>query len=200
MGVTCVVSWPPPAGKTWSQAADLLQQRLELLGAKKTGMWSVDCEAYQLQSGSKLLHLVRNSEQPHACYGILDSGTCITTDRSFEQIMAKLGNYYQPGKGAHTEAKGQRYILGDNVVKVGAVTVGQVAKGLVVEVDFVPSVDPSYCWKGLASFVKRLLDGSVEVDEQPPVPISKDGTFKPIDTSRQYVAVFSELRAAKAAS
>ena len=69
-----------------------------------------------------------------------------------------------------------------------------------LQVDFVPSVDPSYCWKGLASFVKRLLDGSVEVDEQPPVPISKDGTFKPIDTSRQYVAVFSELRAAKAAS
>lgn len=134
MGVTCVVSWAPPEGKTWSQASDLLQQRLELMGARKTGTWSVDCEAYQQGSGSKVLYVVRSSEQPLTCYGILENGTCITTESSFEQIMTKLGSYYQPRKGAHTEARGQRYVLGDNVVKVGAITVGQAAKGLVVEV------------------------------------------------------------------
>lgn len=197
MGVTCVVSWAPPEGKTWSQASDLLQQRLELMGARKTGTWSVDCEAYQQGSGSKVLYVVRSSEQPLTCYGILENGTCITTESSFEQIMTKLGSYYQPRKGAHTEARGQRYVLGDNVVKVGAITVGQAAKGLVVEVEFIPSVDPSYCWKGLTSFVKLLLDGSVEISDQPPVPLSTDGLFKPIDTSKQYVTVFSEIRAAK---
>ena len=41
-----VIPWEAPEGKSGQQAVEMLQQRVELLGAQKTGNWSVDCEAY----------------------------------------------------------------------------------------------------------------------------------------------------------
>lgn len=38
---------PVPEGKSGQQMVDLLQKQVELLGAVKTGNFSVDCETYQ---------------------------------------------------------------------------------------------------------------------------------------------------------
>ena len=38
--------WDIPDGKSGQQAVEFLQQRVELLGAVKTGNWSIDCETY----------------------------------------------------------------------------------------------------------------------------------------------------------
>ena len=49
MGVACLFNWPIPAGKSPTQAADLLHKRIEALKAVKSGTFAVDCETYQTQ-------------------------------------------------------------------------------------------------------------------------------------------------------
>ena len=50
--------------------------------------------------------------------------------------MVKLKDFYSARKNVRMESKGQRYELGDFVVKVGSVVVGQSTnfKGILVEV------------------------------------------------------------------
>lgn len=42
-----ILVWKPPEGLNPSQALDLLQKRLEKLGGKSLGTWTVDCETLQ---------------------------------------------------------------------------------------------------------------------------------------------------------
>ena len=42
-----VYTCPVPEGKSGQQMVDLLQKQIELLGAVKSGNFSVDCETYQ---------------------------------------------------------------------------------------------------------------------------------------------------------
>ena len=48
--------------------------------------------------------------------------------------MNKLKNYYQQRKNAKMEAKGQRYELGDFILKVGSASLAGSFKGIIVEV------------------------------------------------------------------
>jgi len=42
-----VFQYEIPEGKSGQQTVELLQKRAELLGARKTGNWAIDCESYQ---------------------------------------------------------------------------------------------------------------------------------------------------------
>ena len=45
-----VMVCPVPESKSGQQAVDLLQRKVEQLGATKTGTFTVDCETYQSQA------------------------------------------------------------------------------------------------------------------------------------------------------
>ena len=49
-GVGSVVAYPLPEGKSGQHTVDILQKRVEQLGATKTGSFTIDCETYQAQS------------------------------------------------------------------------------------------------------------------------------------------------------
>ena len=57
-------------------------------------------------------------------------------DVLFELLMAKLKGYFAVRKSAKFESKGQRYELGDFIIKIGSVTQSVSFKGILVEVRF----------------------------------------------------------------
>lgn len=87
-------------------------------------------------SQSRAVHVLHNSEQPASCFSILDSGTSIVADLQFDILMQKMKSYFPCRKNIRVEVRGQRYQLGDFVVKIGSVIVGQMTnfKGVLVEV------------------------------------------------------------------
>merc|ERR1712004_647573 len=117
MGVVCVLSYRVPEGRTGQQTAELLQKRVEELGAVKTGNFSVDCDLYQAaQAGipQRTLQVLHNSEQPASCFCVLDTAgqRCLVADIHMDLLMTKLKDYYEK-KNVKMESKGMRYELGD---------------------------------------------------------------------------------------
>lgn len=82
------------------------------------------------------MHVLHNSEHPATAFAILDTGTCLVADNTFDQLIHKLKAFYAPKKNAKVETKGQRYEIGDFIVKIGSVVLGQNIsfKGILVEV------------------------------------------------------------------
>lgn len=89
----------------------------------------------------RIIHILHNSEQPATCFAVLDTGTVLVSDLLFELLMAKLTStkagrdaFYQQRKGFKIESRGQRYELGDFIIKIGSVSLVSNFKGILVEV------------------------------------------------------------------
>jgi len=85
---------------------------------------------------SRMVHVLHNSEQVASCIAVLDTGTCVVADSSFDLLMQKIRGFYAVRKNLRVESRGQRYKLVDFIVKVGSVVLGQTSsfKGVLVEV------------------------------------------------------------------
>ncbi|KAK3579333.1 hypothetical protein CHS0354_029623 [Potamilus streckersoni] len=210
MGVVCVYPYPVPEEKSGQQVVDTIQKQLELLGAHKSGNFFVDCESYQsnLQTATqqRLLHLFHNSEQPATCFSVLDNGMCLVSDLLFEVLILKLAekksgkdSYYQQRKGFKVESKGQRYELGDFIIKVGSVIVASNFRGILIEVEYSPCVIPSECWNLMKEFIQSFMGN---IAENPPAHIKSkmDTVYTPEDTIQQYLEHFNNFRKATSAS
>ncbi|KAL5013363.1 hypothetical protein ScPMuIL_007633 [Solemya velum] len=202
-----VFAYPVPEGKSGQQVVDSLQRQVELLGAVKSGNFSVDCETYQsnLQndmifltfSPQRLVHILHNTEQPATCFSILDTGTCLMADVMFEIFMNKLTHsksaFYQQRKGFKIESKGQRYELGDFFIKIGSVSLMSNFKGILVEVEYCPCVILNDCWNLLKEFMQSFMGNIVEAP--PPYLKNKaDTPYAPSDTVHQYLEHFNNFR------
>lgn len=196
MGVTCVCPWPLLSGKSGQQVVDVLQKNVELAGAKWSGSWCVDCETYQsvsnMGSPTKILHIIHNTEFPMSTFASLENGSCLIADKGFDSVLSKLKGFYEPRKGAKIEAKGQRYELGDFVVKIGQVTVGVSFKGILMEIEYLPCLVASQCWSLIQEFLEGITGIAVSM---PPLPGKKsDSKFTPSDTISQYLEQFSKWK------
>ncbi|XP_022109052.1 mediator of RNA polymerase II transcription subunit 20-like isoform X2 [Acanthaster planci] len=196
MGVTCVCQWPVTESRTVQQTVEMLTRRIEVLGAVKAGNFCVDCETYQSTqtiNSTKLVHLMHNSEQPLTCFGITDTGACLITDGQFEGIMQKLKGFYTPRKSARVESKGQRFELGDFLVKIGIVSIGPHTKGILVEVEYTPCIVVPDCWNLLHEFMQSFMG-----NQSPSLPTTllskQDMPVTPIDTMVQYLEHFNNFK------
>ncbi|KAK2187549.1 hypothetical protein NP493_162g05000, partial [Ridgeia piscesae] len=200
-GVGSVVAYPLPEGKSGQHTVDILQKRVEQLGATKTGSFTIDCETYQAQSipQQRLVHVLHNSEQPASCFSVLDTGTCLVADSLFDLLMLKLKGFYVPRKNAKVESRGQRYELGDFLIKIGSVVLGQNTsfKGILVEVEYRPCVVANECWGLLKEFMHGFLGN---ICDTPPnhLKTKMDSVYMPADTIMQYLEHFNNLRKAAA--
>lgn len=203
MGVVCVYAYPVPEGKSGQQVVDTIQKQLEQLGAVKSGNFCVDCETYQSNvqtAPQRIIHILHNSEQPATCFAVLDTGTVLVSDLLFELLMAKLTStkagrdaFYQQRKGFKIESRGQRYELGDFIIKIGSVSLVSNFKGILVEVEYCPCVVPNDCW----NLMKEMLQSIVgNVAENPPSYIKnkQDTLYTPADTINQYLEHFNNFR------
>ena len=87
------------------------------------------------ESQSRNVYIMHNSEQPASCFAIIDTGTCLVAAALFDILILKLKDFYSCRKNYKMETKGQRYELGDFVIKIGTVIMsGSISKGVLVEV------------------------------------------------------------------
>ena len=117
------------------------------MGCTETGQFQVDCETYHSSpnllipgqgSGQiqRTLHVLHNSEYPATVFSVLEppatsqtqtknqppatsNRITFTTDYLFDLLLLKLSSVYQKNKqNQKIESKGNRYEIGDFVVKV----------------------------------------------------------------------------------
>lgn len=112
---------------------------------------------------------MHNSEQPASVFSILDSGAKqipVVADALFDLISVKITKALNPKKQPKIESKGPRFELGDFLIKLGSVSVGQNFKGILVEVEYRPCMVPSNCWE----LIKEFLQGFLGPNVPPSIP------------------------------
>ncbi|XP_002742364.1 mediator of RNA polymerase II transcription subunit 20-like [Saccoglossus kowalevskii] len=203
MGVTCVCQWPVPDNKSVQQVVDMIAKRVELLGSNKSGTFCVDCETYQsspMMMLQKTVHIIHNSEQPMTSYAVMEgpgsAANCLVADTMFDQIMQRLKGFYMPKKTPKVESKGQHYELGDFNVKIGTVTLGGHAKGILLEIEYTPCVVVLDCWNLLTEFMQGFM-----ASHTPSLPSylanRQDANYTPMDTIMQYLDHFNTFTGRK---
>lgn len=195
--VSCsVAQWPVTENRTVPQAVEILTKRLDALGATKTGNFGVDCETYQslpTMVPAKFIHVMHNKEQPYTCYAVTDNRTCLVCENSFEAIMQRLKGFYMPKKTARIESKGTRYEMGDFIIKIGIVSLGPHARGVLVEVEYTPCVIIVDCWPLMMEFMQGFMGAQCTPTVHPLLANKQDLPFTPKDTVFQYLEQFENF-------
>ena len=226
MGVAVLQLYPGQENKTGPQIIETLTRRIVNLGASQAGQFKVDCEVHQSVAGPqsgpnqqqlaaiKNLYILHSDEHPASVFSVLECGNktvILTSDTLFDLLMLKQTNVYK--KKTTIESKGPRFEIGDFIVKLGSVTVGGVFKGILVEVEYCPSVVPNTCWGVLQEFMQVwgyffifgivhnytfLFQGFLGscVGSTAPQHILNKGseTYTPVDTIHQYLQHFNIFR------
>ncbi len=201
MGVAVLQHFPQPPDKTVQQAVEILHRRILNLGASHTGQFLVDCETYFSTPSSghqppKTLNVLHNSEQPATVFSVLENAgktVVFTSDTLFDLLLIKLSNVYS--KKFKIESKGSRFEVGDFLVKLGVVSAGGSVKGILVEVEYLPCNVLQNCWGLISEFMQSFL-GAHSPSQIPPMLKGKNEFYTPIDTTRQYLDHFNNLRKA----
>ena len=82
----------------------------------------------------RIAYVIHSSEYPRSTFLILDNLLCLVAENSLDTIFSHLKQYYPPRKQPKIEVKGKMYRVKQYVVKYGAISVGSVNRGIVVEV------------------------------------------------------------------
>jgi len=211
MGVSYLVNWPIPSGKSPTQAAELLHKRIEALGAKRAGTFAVDCETYQSQQlpgnpsqarDLRHINVFHDSEYPLTIFSLADSpatsgpsnsGTVLVADANFDALMNKLKTLFakKPNK---IESRGLRFEWNDFLVKVGIVSIGPNVKGILLEVEFLPCVVLNDCRELMREVIGGLLGFSQDQIAAPPTPTKANDVFQPKDKIKLYHDNFTVFR------
>lgn len=209
MGVTFLQPHAVPDNKTGSAVIELLSKRLLAIGAQQTGGFLVDCETFQSipQMGSpRVVHVLHNSEHPASVFSILDNGTKqipLVADSLFDLLILKMTPAYSSKKQTKIESKGPRFELGDFVVKIGSVTMSQMFKGILVEVEYRPCVIASNCWELIREFMQGFMGANVTnsipayftaPSMLPANHTKQNDIYQPMDTIQQYLEHFGNYR------
>jgi len=89
---------------------------------------------------------------------------------------------------------GVKYKIGDFVFKIGSIMILNSAKGLIMEIEYLPSVIPNSCSEMFQEFLDQLL-GSQEKQTVSSVtyPESMPEVYSYIHTTFQYVNMFKSI-------
>lgn len=197
MGVVTIHGYPIPEGKTGQQTVESLSKTLEILGAVRTGTFTVECESFNSTpiSGltpAKFVHVFHDSEHPASVFSLLDSGMCLVADSNFDGLMTNISSFYQAKKASKMESKGPKFILGDFVIKIGSVSMGTTFRGILLEIEYGPCVVPSYCWDIMKEFMGSFM--TPPRDPHPYLQGKMNDVFSPVDKVHQYNEHFNSMR------
>lgn len=88
-----------------------------------------------------VVNILHNSEHPASCFSVTESGQILVSDLLFEDMMSKLTmakagreSFYSQRKGFKIESRGQRYEVGDFIIKIGSVSLASNFRGILIEV------------------------------------------------------------------
>jgi len=167
----------------------------------------------------RTLHVLHNSEYPATVFSVLEPPTNIqqsaknqtqpstsnnritfTTDYLFDLLLLKLSSVYQKNKqNQKIESKGNRYEIGDFVVKLGIVSVTGSVKGILVEVEYLPCLVVQSCWSLIIEFMQTYIG---KISKEMPLQLkekigrcnNKFYKYSPVDTTSQYLDHFMNYR------
>lgn len=84
------------------------------------------------------MNVLHNTEEPASVFAVLEGGAkqpVLVADTLLDALLPKLAMLYTSNKKqTRIESKGNRYEMGDFVVKLGSVTMSGSFKGILVEV------------------------------------------------------------------
>ncbi|XP_039258933.1 mediator of RNA polymerase II transcription subunit 20-like [Styela clava] len=198
MGVTFVTHWDIEEGKNVPQSLEELQRTIEKIGAKKSGLFCVECETYQTVNinQGKPLNIISNSEYPLSKFALFEDGASLIADAMLPNFLVKMRLFWQQRKGAKIECKGHRYILNDFLFKIGVVTHGSNTRGIAVEIEYTPCLYVKECWNLLLEIFQNILGPQAPTSENPLFQKLKstDIIYTAEHTSLQYIEVFNNFR------
>ncbi|XP_003737793.1 mediator of RNA polymerase II transcription subunit 20-like [Galendromus occidentalis] len=194
MGVVIVHMVPCSGPEALQSTADNLCRMIERIGGQRDGVFCVDCETYFNTSMGRTQHVLHDSEHPASVFSLLESGLCLVADANFDSLMNKLTpQLFTTKMGTKVECKGPRYQVEDFVLKVGTVTIGTSARGLLVECEYQPCPVTASCWELMRELMESLL--GVPLNQPGPyLALRMREIYTPVDTIQQYMEHFNVLR------
>ncbi|KAJ8674196.1 hypothetical protein QAD02_005458 [Eretmocerus hayati] len=171
---------------------------MEALGRKQRDRGSAESGPHSCASrAQRTVHVLHNSEQPASVFALLESGNKIVpliADGLFDLLMLKMTAIYTNKKQTKIECKGPRFELGDFLIKLGIVTMTQNFKGVLVEVEYRPSVVLGNCWDLVREFVLGFLGSAVTPQVPSCLQNRTNDIYQPMDTIQQYLDHFGQYR------
>jgi mediator of RNA polymerase II transcription subunit 20 len=172
-----IVRWTNANG---AQSLQLLKERLErAYQARSLGRWSVNCRVYHstlattattglasttisaITSTSEAsdtrapLYFIQSSSWKSQVYAVVSGRLVVAAGRELEAILNKLRNLWTVRQIAMIE--GFIYEMGDLLLRAGNLMVSQIHRGLVVELEYLPSRTPGRCRDALEALLRDLL-------------------------------------------
>ena len=200
MGVSFVLQWYPQYNQTSTQAEEILNAHLVKLGAKTVSTWRMDCEQFGavpnlFAISGKSFQVIHTSENEQLSFAVSDQMGVIVAERSFDTILTKLTDCYQPNMLTRIEGKGKKYEIGDFSVKCGSVFLGPSFKCLVVEVDYRPSSYTKDTLPLVYEFLTIVCSNIIPIPENLNHVTTLNPNFYQLsDTIIQYLRIFNDCR------
>ncbi|CAG8530355.1 4083_t:CDS:2 [Funneliformis caledonium] len=121
----------------------------------------------------------------------------MNTTREMESILERLKNLWQVRQ--HTFYEGKAYIIGDFLVRVAAPKTAANYKGMLVEVEYISTINPYAAAPILREFIEMLKSPEIDIVQWEPnaedsfskIGLSED-TFTRAHTDYQYMKLFKK--------
>ncbi|OWA50270.1 putative Mediator of RNA polymerase II transcription subunit 20 [Hypsibius exemplaris] len=203
MGITWVLVYPTPEGKTHNQALEDLGKQLLAMGFEKDQPYTVECETYfpvfNLPGPPKIFHVILDSDRPASCFLVPDKdplGLSIVAERSFMGFLGKLSKAYSAKKSTNVEVKGTSYLFHDFTVRPGVLTIMGSVRGIVLETELRSCPVLITAVELMKEFVNTILP--TPIDAPPPFLSSRIAAgaipVSHLDTVLQYFDMFKSVR------
>jgi len=198
MGVTLVLSYPIPENKSSQQVIESLYKLMDILNAKRCGIYKIDCDTFTSASHiqpPRMLQTFHDSGRPSTTFALMDNGNhyLLADSTNFDLIVQTYFNQIYPcRKSLRVECTGVKFELSeaDFLIRIGQVLQDNsgALRGIVIEIEYAPCLSPSSCWDIISQVAQYFLPPN----QIPPPPSCT--TFEPIDTIRQYQHTFNSMR------
>lgn len=179
-----------------------------MLSPQKQEKWNLNCQLFlskrtQTATEIKELYIVNFEDKPKKCY-MMSKNIILEADKEMMSIVDRMKMYIQRQTVLITVTlnqdrllieKGYQYLLGDFMVKIGSVILGQTTKGIVVEVEYLPCVIPNRCNDLLEEFIGNIgpFDSKITANFNYGEVAQLPDTYSFQHTTYQYVALLKSL-------
>nr|XP_027195923.1 mediator of RNA polymerase II transcription subunit 20-like [Dermatophagoides pteronyssinus] len=94
---------------------------------------------------------------------------------------------------ARIEVRGQKWLLGDFVCKLGSCTMGGSFKAIVTEIEYGPCSVPNACWDLIKELGRSFIGPSINKPNQHLLARMNE-LYSPVDTIHQYNDIFNQIK------
>lgn len=198
MGVTSVLLWKDNSEGHQGGHEGLIKfhDRITttLLGSYKES-WNIHIKLFiNAKTEKRMNTTVFNNANKIYC---LIDDVIIEAEREMESILERLKNLWQVRQ--HTFYEGKAYIIGDFLVRVAAPKTAANYKGMLVEVEYISTINPYAAAPILREFIEMLKSPEIDIVQWEPnaedsfskIGLSED-TFTRAHTDYQYMKLFKK--------